>query len=109
MITAIVRFKLPANVTLDAATELFKGSAPKYQNLPGLIRKYYLYGEGQGGGADVAVSEHEPTKQSGVRSVGGVVEIAIAVHEEQEHVSVSQIGAGRNPFSAVVAVLVSER
>ena len=28
MITAIVRFKLPANVTLDAATELFKGSAP---------------------------------------------------------------------------------
>ncbi|MGB9364514.1 MAG: monooxygenase [Xanthobacteraceae bacterium] len=50
MITAIVRFKLPDNVTLDAATELFKGSAPKYQNLPGLIRKYYLYGEGQGGG-----------------------------------------------------------
>ena len=50
MITAIVRFKLPANVTLDAATKLFKGSAPKYQNLPGLIRKYYLYGEGQGGG-----------------------------------------------------------
>ena len=50
MITAIVRFKLPANVTLDAATELFKGSAPKYQNLPGLVRKYYLYGEGTGGG-----------------------------------------------------------
>ena len=42
MITAIVRFKLPDNVTLDAATELFKGSAPKYQNLPGLVRKYYL-------------------------------------------------------------------
>ena len=40
MITAIVRFKLPANVTLDAATELFKGSAPKYQNLPGLIRNW---------------------------------------------------------------------
>src|SRR4029079_8655889 len=50
MITAIVRFKLPANVTLDAATELFKGSAPKYQNLPGLVRKYFLYVEGTGGG-----------------------------------------------------------
>ena len=50
MITAIVRFKLPANVTLPAATELFKGSVPKYQNLPGLVRKYYLYGEGTGGG-----------------------------------------------------------
>ena len=50
MITAIVRFKLPASVTLDAATELFKGSAPKYQNLPGLVRKYFLFGNGQGGG-----------------------------------------------------------
>ena len=50
MITVVVRFKLPADVTLAAATELFKGSAPKYQNLPGLVRKYYLYGEGQGGG-----------------------------------------------------------
>src|SRR3954465_15458616 len=50
MITAVVRFKLPADVTLAAATELFKGSAPKYQNLPGLVRKYYLYGEGTGGG-----------------------------------------------------------
>lgn len=50
MITAIVRFKLPENVTLDAATKLFEGSAPKYRGLPGLVRKYYLYGEGQGGG-----------------------------------------------------------
>src|SRR5436305_11333879 len=50
MITAVVRFKLPADVTLASATELFKGSAPKYQNLPGLVRKYYLYGEGMGGG-----------------------------------------------------------
>ena len=50
MITAVVRFKLPADVTLASATELFKGSAPKYQNLPGLVRKYYLYGEGTGGG-----------------------------------------------------------
>ena len=45
MITAIVRFKLPDSVTLEAATELFKGSAPKYQNLPGLVRKYYLRSE----------------------------------------------------------------
>ena len=50
MITAIVRFKLPDNITLDAATELFKGTAPKFQNLPGLVRKQYLFGNGQGGG-----------------------------------------------------------
>ena len=37
------------------------------------------------------------------------VEVTIAVHEEQEHVSVSQVGAGRYPFSAIDAVLVSER
>jgi hypothetical protein len=43
MITAIVRFKLPA--TLDAAgvAKLFQASAPKYQGLPGLVRKYYLF------------------------------------------------------------------
>lgn len=51
MITAIVRFPLPKDVTLADATALFEGSAPKYENLPGLIRKYYLYDEsGIGGG-----------------------------------------------------------
>jgi hypothetical protein len=43
MITALVRFKLPANIDAAKAAELFQGSAPKYQNLPGLIRKYYLF------------------------------------------------------------------
>jgi hypothetical protein len=43
MITAIVRFKLPATVDAAKAAELFKGSAPKYQGLNGLIRKYYLF------------------------------------------------------------------
>jgi hypothetical protein len=43
MITAIVRFKLPATVDAAKAAELFRGSAPKYQGLKGLIRKYYLF------------------------------------------------------------------
>jgi hypothetical protein len=43
MITAIVRFKLPPTVDAAAAAELFRGSAPKYQGLTGLIRKYYLF------------------------------------------------------------------
>jgi hypothetical protein len=50
MITAIVNFKLPATVTSAEARKLFEGSAPKYRNLPGLIRKYYLFGNGVGGG-----------------------------------------------------------
>ena len=43
MITAIVRFKLPANIDAAEAAELYQGSAPKYQGLEGLVRKYYLF------------------------------------------------------------------
>ena len=45
MITAIVQFALPAPVSLQEATRMFESTAPKYQNLPGLIRKYYLRSE----------------------------------------------------------------
>jgi hypothetical protein len=45
MITAIVQFQLPAAVSLQDATRMFESTAPKYQNLPGLIRKYYLCSE----------------------------------------------------------------
>lgn len=50
MITAIVQFELPAGMTLADATEKFRDSAPRYQQMPGLIRKYYLFGDGVGGG-----------------------------------------------------------
>ena len=45
MITAIVQFQLPSPITLAEATRRFESSAPKYQNLPGLIRKYYIRSE----------------------------------------------------------------
>jgi len=45
MITAIVQFRLPSSLSLDEATRRFESSAPKYQNLPGLIRKYYIRSE----------------------------------------------------------------
>jgi hypothetical protein len=51
MITAIVNFKLPAGTIADEATKLLKESAPKYREVPGLIRKYFLLGDdGTGGG-----------------------------------------------------------
>ena len=51
MITAIVRFPVPAGTSLETMTELFRGSAPNYEGLNGLVRKYYLYDEaGTGGG-----------------------------------------------------------
>lgn len=51
MITAIVNFHLPPGIDAAKAAELFKGSAPKYRGLKGLVRKYYLYdGEKRIGG-----------------------------------------------------------
>ncbi len=43
MITAIVRFKLPPSVDLAKATEMYRASSVKYVDLPGLVRKYYLF------------------------------------------------------------------
>jgi len=50
MITAIVRFPIPSETTLETASNLFQGSAPKYRGIPGLVRKYYLWDEGTAGG-----------------------------------------------------------
>ena len=51
MITAIVNFKLPAEIDAKKAADLFKGSAPKYRGMKGLVRKYYLFdGEKRIGG-----------------------------------------------------------
>ena len=45
MITAIVQFGLPKPVSLEEAAKMFESTAPRYQNLPGLVRKYYLRSE----------------------------------------------------------------
>ena len=42
MITALVEFRLPSPISLEEATRRFEESAPKYRNLAGLVRKYYL-------------------------------------------------------------------
>ena len=48
MVTALVQFKLPAPMSRDQAKEVFMSTAPKYQEAPGLIRKYYLLSEDGG-------------------------------------------------------------
>jgi hypothetical protein len=50
MITAIVRFQLPKGMTLEDAKSIYEKSTPNYQRAPGLIRKYYLFGQDQIGG-----------------------------------------------------------
>jgi len=41
MVTVIVQFKV-GNTTVEALKEIFVASVPRYQQVPGLLRKYYL-------------------------------------------------------------------
>jgi hypothetical protein len=45
MITALVQFKLHKPLSLDGAKEIFSSTAPKYRDVNGLIRKYYILSE----------------------------------------------------------------
>lgn len=45
MITTITKFRLPQSVTLKEARNIFLSTAPKYQNVAGLIRKVYIFSE----------------------------------------------------------------
>lgn len=52
MITVLVQFKLPQRLTREEARDIFSDTAPKYRDIPGLIRKYYVLskdGETAGG------------------------------------------------------------
>jgi len=42
MITAIIQFGLSEPFNREKAREVFSSTAPKYQQIEGLIRKYYL-------------------------------------------------------------------
>ena len=45
MITALVQIKLSEPMTRDRAQAVFADTAPKYREVKGLIRKYYLLSE----------------------------------------------------------------
>jgi hypothetical protein len=42
LITVITRFQLPAGVTPDQIRAAFDEAAPKFRNVPGLVRKQFL-------------------------------------------------------------------
>ena len=48
MISVIVQFKLPKPITKGEARQTFLSTAPKYEGLSGLIRKYYILSEDGG-------------------------------------------------------------
>lgn len=45
MIVAVVRFALPESMSRDEARAAFEESAPRFQAMPGLLRKHYLFDE----------------------------------------------------------------
>ncbi len=53
MITLIVTFPLSAEIDLARVSEMYKETAPKYREVPGLIRKHYVFNaeEHRGGAA----------------------------------------------------------
>ncbi len=48
MITALVQFKLPHPLSLEKACDIFSSTAPKYREIQGLIRKYYILSQDGG-------------------------------------------------------------
>ncbi len=48
MITTITTFKLPKPITRDEARSIFMSTAPKYREVPGLVRKCYILSEDGG-------------------------------------------------------------
>lgn len=48
MITSIVQFKLQQPISREKACEIFSDTAPKYRDVQGLIRKYYILSQDGG-------------------------------------------------------------
>jgi hypothetical protein len=71
MITAIVRFPLPQVTSIEDAKAMFEKSVHTYRAAPGLVRKYYLFGEDRTGGGvylwesrDAADRQYSPAWRS---------------------------------------------
>jgi len=45
--------------------------------------------EGEGGGTHIAVPENESAEQPGMGAVCGIIEVSVAVRDEQKQVSIS--------------------
>ena len=43
LITVVTRFQLPAGVTAEQIRAAFEQAAPKFRNVPGLVRKQFLH------------------------------------------------------------------
>lgn len=45
MFVTLTQFRLKEAISLEGAREIFRSTAPKYRNVPGLLRKHYVCSE----------------------------------------------------------------
>ncbi len=64
MIVAVVRFPLDPPLSSADAAAAFEASAPNYQNVPGLLRKHYLLGDGGRVGGGVYLWESQAAAEA---------------------------------------------
>ena len=58
MITVIVNFPAPEGATVESMRDAFASTTPRYEKLPGLIRKYYLFDADASVGGGVYLWQH---------------------------------------------------
>jgi hypothetical protein len=76
MITAIVQFKVPPGATRDEVFRNMKNAAPRFQGMPGLMRKNFLFDEARGIGGGVYTWESREAAET-VYAEGGPWRAAI--------------------------------
>ena len=89
MITVIATYELPTPITRDEAQRIFLSTAPKYQRVPGLVRKYYV-----------------PSKDG--NSVGGIY-LWNSRAEADALYTVESVRAGQIPYRAFAYLLGQPR
>jgi len=57
MIFAVVNYKPDGAKSVDYITERFKGSTPMFENMPGLVCKYFGFDEAEHAGTSVYIWE----------------------------------------------------
>lgn len=88
MMTTLVQIENPEPMSLDKARNLFTGTAAKYQEVPGLIRKYYLLSEdgGTAGGVylwetrEAAEAMYDPEWRTFIKEKYGVDPVVTYFH-----------------------------
>ena len=61
LITVITRFPMPAGVTAEQIRAAFEKAAPKFRNVPGLVRKHFLHSKDCRTAGGVYLWNDEPT------------------------------------------------